>query len=237
MTARLTELQAKWHALLGKTLKLQVLVYIMGRTLTLPEDDDGARGVWGRESIRQRLRFPGGASYERETSPRMAAKEVKTAMSSLRWSMFVEVLTELEEMLRSRGSHTWGHSCSILLLLAMIFEDIQISIDIVVQYDDTLGWYKIDRAYARERCQDIDDKVCDIFFEIFHSKYKTRSKRGQGFNPLLYGNSASAHDHDLDSQTIWLVNEITHLRSAYGNALGHLEIVACVLIFDRDSYP
>ncbi|KAI9783327.1 MAG: hypothetical protein M1835_003822 [Candelina submexicana] len=205
---------AKWHELLRKTLKLQILSYIGGRVLTLPNEDDPSRGIMGREAVRQMLLEPGSAYYEPDTSPRMANRQVKSVMSNLYRELFTEVLTQLEEMIRYRKGVTWGPSFCIMILLAMIFEDTQISIDIAVQCENTRGRFEMDRAYALERCHDIEAKVFDFFIEIFHYSYKTRNKTSQGFNPLLGGSPTYASD--LDLQTQLLVDEVNFLKSTYG---------------------
>ncbi|KAI9704143.1 MAG: hypothetical protein M1836_007004 [Candelina mexicana] len=204
---------AKWHELLRKTLKLQILSYIGGRILTLPNEDDPSKGIMGREAVRQMLLNPGSTYYEPDTSPRMANRQVKSVMSNLYKNLFTEVLTQLEEMIRYRKGDTWGPSFCIMLLLAMIFEDTQISIDIAVQCENTRGRFEMDRAYALERCHDIEANVFDFFIEIFHSRYKTRNKTSQGFNPLFDGSPMYAGS--LDLQTQLLADEVNFLKSTY----------------------
>ncbi|KAI9724514.1 MAG: hypothetical protein M1812_000582 [Candelaria pacifica] len=205
---------AKWHELLRKTLKLQILGYIMGRTLTIPNEDDPNRRIIGRETVRRRLQNPGGTSYPPDTSPRMANKQVKSLMCALYRKMFVKVLAELEEMILYRDGDTWGPSFCVMILLAMIFADTQISIDIAVQCENTRGRHSMDRAWAMERCRDIEDKAFNSFIEIFHSRYKTRNQRKQGFNPLR--NGSSEYTDRLDSRTAKLVDEVNSLKHEYG---------------------
>ncbi|KAI9818056.1 MAG: hypothetical protein M1827_000680 [Pycnora praestabilis] len=187
---------------LKQALKLHMLGYIMGRSLTLIEEE--------KEIIQLRLRYQGLGPYERFTCPRLANKQIKSVLCAMHQYSMSQLLENLEKLIRSRETSTWGSAFCVLILLAMMFEELQISIG-----------YRIEAARIRNEdcradgdamayCAAMDKNVFDWAVDIFHARYKTESK---GRNPMEHGSKAYKV---VDAETKRLIDGLRRLILQHG---------------------
>lgn len=107
--------------MLKKVLRLMVLTFIMGHTLTIPQAD-----LAGILSQLQRTPAPLGKEYQEHTSPRLANRQLKFYFSILRNEVYTELLKFGQNTLRAgKKDQTWLQVFIIILGLAMVSEEIQ----------------------------------------------------------------------------------------------------------------
>ena len=152
--------------------RLIVVTYIMGRALKIPDQI--------RDAELRQMSFYDWRSYGAKTCPRMANKQLKYLFSSLHIQIMTEVLKRLQQYLRSsRGNEKWTTAFCAILGLAMVHEDTQRTIHLVMESEVAQG--KRHRSegtrHAEQACRVIDQQFMFITV-LFQTKYNRQ------FNPL-----------------------------------------------------
>ena len=169
---------SKHQPLLGQIMRLVLVTYMMGRTLTFtPETRDSLLDWLGR---RHQLPLP----HDPYTSPRMANRQLKYLFSLLHREFLTNLLNKLQQILHSsnlRGN--WIPAFLCLLGLAMAQEDLQKTVYIIM--DDRWQRGEIVGAHAANEADGaavaIDEKfnfLCSLFFSKFNKSLNPMKDSG-----------------------------------------------------------
>lgn len=171
-------------SIVQELLRMMVVTFIMGHTLTIEEQYKSAT----ISSLRQRGPIE---EYARYTSPRLANMQLKYFFSAIRNELYESMLKRLHNIVRTAGdkSKTWLACLCILVCIAMVLEECQHTIHI--QFDARVLRGGIDQSTAdrdvRKECDHID-RGFDFLTNLFHWKYKKRNSnlaRLGDYLPLL----------------------------------------------------
>lgn len=147
-----------------------IVTYIMGHTLTIAEDT--------LPTVLASVRYtPRQSQPEQHTSPRLANRQLKHYFSSLRHNTYLKVLHRQQQTFhdsKKKEAH-WLVSFCAMLGLAMVLEEIQITIQIQADAKWIKGEMpqKAANAEALSHCQRIDGKFEKLVF-YFQKKYRDR---------------------------------------------------------------
>ncbi|KAI9668178.1 MAG: hypothetical protein M1821_000998 [Bathelium mastoideum] len=165
---------SKHHPLLGQIMRLILVTYMIGRTLTFTTETQESLLDW----LGHRYHFP--LPHDPFTSPRMANRQLKYLFSLLHRELLTNLLNKLQQILHSsnvRGN--WVPAFLCLLGLAMAQEDIQRTIYIIM--DDRWQRREIVGAQAAneaDRAAEAIDERFHFLCSLFHSKFN------KSLNPL-----------------------------------------------------
>lgn len=183
-------IKAQLKLLLQKIIRMMIITYIMGHTLTISEDT-----LFGVLSSVKHTRPP--AQIASHTSPRLANRQLKFFFSALRDKIYGEVLNGLQQTLRSSSKKeaTWLPSFCAMLGLAMVLEEQQRTLHIQADAKAAKEEMPAEEAdmEARNACERIDERF-RFLTALFQCKYRDR-KWGMGSfgpqTPLLAEPSAN----------------------------------------------
>ncbi|KAF2454937.1 hypothetical protein BDY21DRAFT_97217 [Lineolata rhizophorae] len=161
----------KEKELLNNVLRLLVVTYVMGHSLTIVENSK-------EQSLSQMKSFWRNREYalgDRYCASRMASRQLKYLFYRLHEGYLVKVLSQLQQILKqSGGSSKWTASFCAILGLAMAHEDtqqtIQLLMDAKVQSEEVTEWDA--QKTANKTCERIDDRFSFIT-KLFSAKYKS----------------------------------------------------------------
>ena len=157
-----------------------IITYIMGHTLTITAET--------LPTIQKHLKNRGKpAQLASQTSPRLANRQLKFFFHILRYQSYEQVLKWQQETLQMSGNKdsTWLPTFCVMLVLAMVLEEVQRTIQI--QADAKVQ--KLDRSFndaqleARNACERIDSHFA-LLIRLFQCKYRDKTWVPEGsFGP------------------------------------------------------
>lgn len=175
-----------------------VLNYIMGHTLTLSED------TVAHVLANIKLSAPP-ASFKPYTSPRLATRQLKFFFALQRSSMLDKLLRWYQQALHTSANknETWMRSFCVILGFAMLFEEIQWTL----QIEADVKTAKVHMAEmeaeteAFNACERIDNRF-QLLIGLFQCKYRDRKWNEGDFGlgtPTVDDEKSQAFLHDLRS--------------------------------------
>lgn len=173
-------LQCQLQQLLHKIIRMLIVTYIMGHTLTITQET--------LPTVHSHLR----SHYKPvdlapHTSPRLANRQLKFFFHVLRNQMYEDILKWQQATLHTSGGKntTWLSTFVVMLAFAMVLEEAQRTIQI--QAD--AKWRKRERSYdeaqeeASNACERIDERY-QLLIGLFQCKYRDKKwVRGGSFGP------------------------------------------------------
>ncbi|EME80086.1 uncharacterized protein MYCFIDRAFT_204448 [Pseudocercospora fijiensis CIRAD86] len=162
----------KLKSLLRDILRMMVITWIMGHTLTITEDT--LRPVIN--NVRH-SRKPNDYELQEFTSPRLANRQLKFFFGVLRNQMYEKLLKWLQQTLHTAGKkeQTWLQSFCVILGFAMVLEEIQRTIQchadaLIVRSEATPEQAE---TQAFNSCKGIDDRF-KLLVGLFQCKYRDK---------------------------------------------------------------
>ncbi|WPH03804.1 Hypothetical protein R9X50_00668700 [Acrodontium crateriforme] len=156
--------------LLKRIIRMTIITYIMGHTLTIEENT--LPGVLNsvRHSYKPR-------EYPQHTSPRVANRQLKFFFSTLRNSIYEQILNWQQQTLHSSGKKevTWLPAFCVMLGFAMVLEEVQRTLHIQAFTKSEVGEMERGAAYreAESACGRIDERF-NLLIGLFQCKYRDR---------------------------------------------------------------
>jgi hypothetical protein len=166
--------------LLRRIIRMLIVTYIMGHTLTITEDTLPMVHTHLRSAYKPANLMP-------HTSPRLANRQLKFFFNGLRDKIYEDILKWQQATLHTSGGKntTWLSTFTVMLAFAMVLEEIQRTIQI--QAD--AKWRKRERSYdevqqeASNACERIDERF-QLLIGLFQCKYRDKKwVRGGSFGP------------------------------------------------------
>ncbi|TKA73373.1 hypothetical protein B0A55_06370 [Friedmanniomyces simplex] len=162
--------------LLRRILRMMVLTYIMGHTLTLPEHTTPAVLAAVRMSPPP---HPPTLTSTHHTSPRLANRQLKFFFHLLRERVYLDLLHWQQQTLRSspRKDATWLPAFCVTLGIAMVLEEVQRTLWIQADAKARKDAANVTRAQAETEaanaCARIDERF-KLLVGLFQCKYRDR---------------------------------------------------------------
>lgn len=156
--------------LLQKIIRMMIITYIMGHTLTIAEDTaegvvDAVRHSWKPHDI------------ESHISPRLANRQLKFFFCVLRNQVYENILNWQQQTLHSSGKKeaTWLPAFCVMLGFAMVLEEVQRTIHIQADAKAQKGEMTPEQAEteAINACERIDARF-NLLVGLFRCKYRDR---------------------------------------------------------------
>jgi len=166
--------------LLHKIIRMLIVTYIMGHTLTITQETLPMVHAHIRSSYKPANAVP-------HTSPRLANRQLKFFFHAIRNSIMEDILKWQQATLHTSGGKdtTWLSTFVVMLAFAMVLEETQRTIQI--QAD--AKWRKRERSYdeaqqeASNACERIDERF-QLLVGLFQCKYRDKKwVRGGSFGP------------------------------------------------------
>jgi len=156
--------------LLQKIIRMMIITYIMGHTLTIEENT--AYGVVDAIRHSQKpIHIP------QHTSPRLANRQLKFFFCVLRNQVYENILNWQQQTLHSSGKKdaTWLPAFCVMLGFAMGLEEVQRTIHIQADAKAQKGETTADEATteAMNACKRIDERF-NLLVGLFQMKYRDR---------------------------------------------------------------
>ncbi|GAB7359484.1 hypothetical protein MBLNU230_g6129t2 [Neophaeotheca triangularis] len=162
--------------LLKDILRMTIITYIMGHTLTLLEET--------HPSILTHLHHSRRPTHlPRHTSPRLANRQLKFFFSVLRNNIYTKILKWAQQTLKNshERSSTWLPSFCMMLGFGMVLEEVQRTL--LIQADAKAEKREKSEveavAEARNACERIDERW-GLLVGLFQCKYRDKKWTGQG---------------------------------------------------------
>jgi hypothetical protein len=156
--------------LLREVYRLVVVTYIMGRTITIAEEDKDA-------ALSKLHSYQGAGTYmENFCSPRMTNRQLKYFFHRIHQSVLAAVLNKLQQIFKSsKGCDKWLVAFFAVLGLAMSFEDQQKTIHLIMETKAKSGECTAEAGQSKAEfaCRAIDNKFTFIA-QIFRWKYNRK---------------------------------------------------------------
>ncbi|KAK5133109.1 hypothetical protein LTR08_008219 [Meristemomyces frigidus] len=201
------------HVLLRSILRMMLLTYIMGHTLTLEEST--THGVLA--AIRH-SRKPPSHALSIHTSPRLANRQLKFFFSVLRNQVYDQLLHWQQQTLHAstpKKEVTWLSAFCVMLGFAMVLEEVQRTIYIQADAKAAKGEMSQEQAEteAGNACERIDRRFA-LLVGLFQCKYRDRKWGARG----SFGNQTPElvdvnERHFLGSVYSLVVQKRKHLES------------------------
>ncbi|OQO08839.1 hypothetical protein B0A48_05729 [Cryoendolithus antarcticus] len=164
------------QTLLRSIIKMLIITYIMGHTLTFP--DDTLHYI--RASIQHPHKPP---VLPAHTSPRLANRQLKFFFSTLRGNIYKDILKWLQATLHTSGhkESTWLSAFCVMLGLGMVLEEVQRTIQLQADTKAMKGDMPFAEAMqeARWACEKIDERF-KLLVGLFQCKYRDKKWVGRG---------------------------------------------------------
>jgi hypothetical protein len=142
--------------------------------------------------------------------------QIKSAVNSLRVELTRDVLRDLEKVLKTGKKNVWAPCFSVICIMCMCMEMVQIGVDRMVMYDITQKKGPNNIKKTEEICRKLEDKPMAHIFEFFHAVYKTAKAPGSNisnfYNPIRDGTKVDLGE-GIDEECVQLVNEIRGIIS------------------------
>jgi hypothetical protein len=177
------------NMILGRVIKMLIITYIMGHTLTITEDS--------LPFVLDQVRHKSTKPLEPHTSPRLANRQLKFYFAMLRDTVYHQVLNGLQQTYKNSGpkqdrplyenikQRSWLPSLCAMLGLSMVLEEVQRTIYIQAEAKIHKQEMTTQQATieAENACGRIDEKH-DFLVRLFCSKYKEKLwAQGGSFGP------------------------------------------------------
>ncbi|KAM0721599.1 hypothetical protein Q7P37_002524 [Cladosporium fusiforme] len=196
--------------LLEKIIRMQIITYIMGHTLTITQET--LYGVHSQLRNRNKPMYP--ASY---TSPRLANRQLKFFFHILRHEIFVDILKWQQATFQTaaRKDSTWLSTFTVMLAFAMVLEECQRTMQIQADAKARKRESSADAAQqeAYNACERIDARF-GLLVGLFQHKYRDSKWSSNGSfgpqTPVL--NDPAEHQFCQDLREL-LVQKQQHLRN------------------------
>lgn len=164
--------------LLKKILRMLILTYIMGHTMTIVEDTlpDVLRRVPSQPPSCSKEALPWAKGYK-HISPRLTNRQLKFHFCGLRQAIYADLLKDMQIMMASSTpkDETWLPVFCTMLGFAMVLEEVQCSLQI--QADaltrDKPGDVEEAQNKARRASESIDENF-GLMIQLFQRKYRDR---------------------------------------------------------------
>lgn len=180
---------------LRNILRMIIITYVMGHTLTIPVDE--------RDRIVSNLRQRAALNeYHKFTSPRIANMQLKYFFATIRNQMYEKTLQRLDQLLRASRpkGQTWMQSFCIMLGLAMVGEECQRLLHI--QADARVRRQEENFFTANETaccaCTHIDERF-NFLTDLYQCKYRKRGRGEARFEDHLSDLNTSAEREFVDN--------------------------------------
>ncbi|OQO07692.1 hypothetical protein B0A48_07389 [Cryoendolithus antarcticus] len=164
------------RSLLRSIIKMLIITYIMGHTLTFP--DDTLHYI--RASIQHPHKPP---VLPAHTSPRLANRQLKFFFSTLRGNIYKDILKWLQATLHTSGhkESTWLSAFCVMLGLGMVLEEVQRTIQLQADTKAMKGDMPFAEAMqeARWACEKIDERF-KLLVGLYQCKYRDKKWVGRG---------------------------------------------------------
>ena len=177
-TLMLTNLQLQ--TILKSIIRMLIITYIMGHTLTIT--DDTLSDVVGHVRHSETT-----TSEAPHTSPRLANRQLKFYFAVLRGNIYEKILKWQQQTLRTGGKKedSWMTSFCAMLGFAMVLEEVQRTIQIQADakaYKNEMPAHSAE-AEASNACERIDERF-DLLVGLFQCKYRDKTWGDNGsFGP------------------------------------------------------
>jgi hypothetical protein len=156
--------------LLHKIIRMMMITYIMGHTLTISEDTKF--GVLDSIRLSQKPQ-----SIPPHTSPRLATRQLKFFFCVMRNQVYENILNWMQQTLHSSGKKeiTWLPAFCVMLGFAMVLEEVQRTIHIQADAKAQKGEMPATEAdmEAINACQRIDERF-QLLVGLYQCKYRDR---------------------------------------------------------------
>jgi hypothetical protein len=189
---------------LREVLRLVVVTYIMGHKLTIAEET--------KYDTLSKLSscMPEPDAYEEQCAPRMANRQLKYLFAQLMRKIQSDVLSKLQQALRSGNVKRWTAAFVAILGLAMVLEHTQRSIRLLT--DSMVATNRMTSGEAEAQA----DRLCgaiDEWFDFIANLFKRKYTRS--FNPLK-----TDETEKLGEQAMGFVKDVQALT--WENCKSHL---------------
>lgn len=161
---------------LAEIIRMMIITYIMGHTLTIAEET--LPSVLGRVRHSQRP-----SQIQKHTSPRLANRQLKFFFAIMRNNIYEKILKWQQSTLHTGGSKegTWLPSFCVMLGFAMVLEEVQRTIQIQADAKAMKGEKSHEEATqeAYNACERIDERF-KLLVGLFQCKYRDRKWGANG---------------------------------------------------------
>ncbi|KAK6434899.1 hypothetical protein LTR95_008914 [Oleoguttula sp. CCFEE 5521] len=162
--------------LLRSMIKMLIVTYIMGHTLTFSEGT--------LHHIQTTIQHPHKPPFlPAHTSPRLANRQLKFFFSTLRGNIYKDILKWLQATLHTSGhkESTWLSAFCVMLGLGMVLEEVQRTIQLQADTKAMKGDMPIQDAMSEARwaCERIDERF-KLLVGLFQCKYRDKKWVGRG---------------------------------------------------------
>jgi hypothetical protein len=160
-------------------LKMMIITYIMGHTLTICEET--------LPTVLNHVKFSRPGQQQKHTSPRLANRQLKFYFAVMRSSIYEKILKWQQQILHTSGKkdESWLTSFCAMLGFAMVLEEVQRTLQIQADAKIAKDEMPHDQAEteARNACERIDDRF-QLLVGLFQCKYRDRKWGDNGsFGP------------------------------------------------------
>ena len=170
----LTEMQLK--QLLKEIIRMMIITYIMGHTLTIVEDT--LPSVLGSVKLSKRA-----IHVATHTSPRLANRQLKFFFAVLRSNIYERILKWQQQTLHTSGKKeaSWLPAFCAMLGFAMVLEEVQRTLQIQADAKAAKGEMAADQATteAFNACERIDKRF-SLLVGLFQCKYRDKKWNEKG---------------------------------------------------------
>lgn len=190
--------------LLGDVLRMIIITYIMGHTLTITEDTTAA-------VINNLRHSPKPPAIQKFTSPRLANRQLKFFFHIVRNSIYEKLLKWLQHTLHTGGKkqETWLHSFCVTLGFAMVLEEVQRTMQCQAEAKicrkEATPQAAFDEAYGH--CENIDKRF-KLLIGLFQCKYRDRKWANHG----SFGNGTPEFRDPVASDFLQTLRDLVEQR-------------------------
>jgi hypothetical protein len=174
------------------------------------------------EKALRRLRSPAPLPYMRDLSPKLITRQVKYEMYTLLLEKTKDVLKGLEKQLKKSKKGSWADCFSVVMLLCMCAEMVQVATDLKVVHDlrSNQGDPSLSRGTTIDACRKLDNLPIKQCMWMFHTVYKSQRRNSshkleRAFNPLRDGIQIDAAE-GVGEPMVNLVKEICQIVKHLG---------------------
>jgi len=166
-------------SLLKDILRMMIITFIMGHTLTIVEGT--------LPTVLSRVRHSQRPSQTtKHTSPRLANRQLKFFFAVLRNNIYEKILKWQQQTLHtaSKKDQTWLQAFCVMLGFAMVLEEVQRTIQIQADAAAQKGEMSAEGAdvQARNACERIDRRF-ELLVGLFQCKYRDKKWTQGSFGP------------------------------------------------------
>ncbi len=195
---------AQLKQLLKDVIKMMIITYIMGHTLTICDET--------LPDVFSRLKHPRPAVLSKHTSPRLANRQLKFYFAIMRSNIYERLLKWQQQVLHeSKGkTESWLTSFCAMLGFAMVLEEIQRTLQI--QMDAKIAKNELPHQQAvteaQNACNRIDERY-GLLIGLFQCKYRDKKWIGRG----SFGPSTPRYADSATNEFLGNVREMLHYSS------------------------